>query len=97
MGFAGLVGIDHSLLDVQAHDVEVNINTFYVPAVPAPVNLAIQLLGPPAINYALSPSFKDFTEDVNHNGVIASPAPRRPIISTIAMRIAGMARKITRR
>src|SRR3990167_2366519 len=67
---AMLVGIDPSLLDVQAHDVEVNINTFYVPSIPAPVQAAIQLLGPPSINYQLSPSFKDFTEDINANGVL---------------------------
>ncbi|MCX7257343.1 MAG: hypothetical protein NTZ64_11550, partial [Polaromonas sp.] len=53
VGDAFLTGIDKSLLDVQAHDVEVNINTFVVPGGPY-VNAAVQLIGPPSINYQSS-------------------------------------------
>jgi hypothetical protein len=67
---AGLVGIDEAILSAELFDVEVNINTFLIPNAPAPVNLALQLFGPPTINFKESASFKDFTEDVNLNGVL---------------------------
>lgn len=74
VGYAGLVGVDEDILSVRAEDVEVNINTFYwpipVPQVNAVVNAGLQLFGPPSINYKLSNSFKDFTEDLNGNGLL---------------------------
>ena len=53
VGDAFLTGIDKNLLDVQAHDVEVNINTFVIPGGPIP-NAVLQLVGPPSINYQTS-------------------------------------------
>ncbi|MDP4842168.1 MAG: hypothetical protein NWR74_06260, partial [Burkholderiaceae bacterium] len=67
---ASLVGIDPSFLDVGAQDVEVNINTFVIPKAPAPVNAALQLFGPPSINYQLSPSFRNYTEDEDGDGLL---------------------------
>ena len=76
---ASLVGVDPDILEVRAEDVEVNINTFVLPipksppqlaAVAVAANAALQLFGPPSINYKLSPSFKDFTEDANSNGTL---------------------------
>ncbi|MFZ9626421.1 MAG: hypothetical protein ACO3AD_14260, partial [Burkholderiaceae bacterium] len=64
---AGLVGIDEKVLSAEVFDVEVNINTFLIDA-PTPIVAALQIFGPPVINYKQSPSFKDFTEDTNGNG-----------------------------
>jgi len=72
VGYAGLVGIDEDFLAVNANDVEVNINTFYLPTDPTGgyLNAALQLLGPPSINYRTS--FADSPEDANGNGLLDS-------------------------
>ena len=70
VGYAGLVGIDEDFLEIRAEDVEVNINTFYLPTDPTGgyLNAALQLLGPPSINYQTS--FPDSPEDANGNGIL---------------------------
>ncbi|MBV5304621.1 MAG: hypothetical protein JZU70_10550 [Chlorobium sp.] len=87
VGYAGLVGIDEDILTVKAQDIAVNINTFYWPlpdpTMEAAVNIALQLFGPPSINYQTSfpdsPEDKDkdgildtYDEDTNFNGVLDS-------------------------
>jgi hypothetical protein len=74
VGTAALVGVDPSILTVKAQDIEINVNTFYWP-IPDPVtqtavNAGLQLFGPPSINYAQSASFKNFTEDLDGDGVL---------------------------
>ncbi|MFA7062277.1 MAG: hypothetical protein WC156_15845, partial [Pedobacter sp.] len=86
VGTAMLVGIDKDLMTVEAQEISVNINTFYWP-LPDPVtelavNAAIQLFGPPTINYqtsfgGASPEDKNkngildtYDEDKNFNGVL---------------------------
>ncbi|MDZ4123485.1 MAG: hypothetical protein U1E02_04800, partial [Hydrogenophaga sp.] len=76
VGSGSLVGIDPTLMEVRAEDVVVNINTFVVSNAPPQVNAALQLFGPPSINYKLSPSFKDYTEDLDGDGDL-SPAEDR--------------------
>ncbi len=68
IGTAGLVGVDPDLLSVEAHDVEVNINTFVVPSLGAVGNGILQLFGPPSIDYQAS--FADSPEDKNDNGIL---------------------------
>jgi hypothetical protein len=82
VGYAGLVGVDPSILSAKLQDVEVNINTFYWPmphaaapqaeaalrALEAGINIAAQLFGPPSINYKAS--FPNSPEDKNKNGVL---------------------------
>jgi hypothetical protein len=85
VGYAGLVGVDEDILTVSAQEVSVNINTFYWPLpdpiTSAAVNVAIQLFGPPTINWQTSfpnsPEDKNgngqldfYNEDVNFNGVM---------------------------
>ncbi|MFM7567132.1 MAG: hypothetical protein ACKO8O_00325, partial [Betaproteobacteria bacterium] len=53
-------------MSVEVLDVEVNINTFVVSD--TVINIALQVFGPPVINYKKSKSFEKFTEDVNGNG-----------------------------
>ena len=76
IGTAALVGIDPSILSVKAEDVEVNINTFVLPNAGPVVNAALQLFGPPSINYKLSASFKSYTEDINKNNLLDSGEDR---------------------
>ena len=52
--YAGLVGIDPSLMDVRAQDISININTSYIPALGAAGNAALQIAGPAYINYQTS-------------------------------------------
>ncbi|WP_295538365.1 calcium-binding protein, partial [uncultured Pseudacidovorax sp.] len=56
VGYAQLVGIPDSILSAQLHDVSVNINTFVLPEDPTGgyLNLALQLIGPPSINWETS-------------------------------------------
>jgi len=72
VGMAGLVGIDKDILEVRAEDIEVNINTFYwqLPEkiTEAAVNAAIQIFGPPTINW--KKSFPDSPEDKNKNKIL---------------------------
>jgi hypothetical protein len=65
---AALVGIDPSLISAKMQDIEVNINTFMMGM--GYVDAVLQVLGPPYIDFKNSQSFKDFTEDSNHNGVL---------------------------
>jgi len=76
IGTAALVGIDSSMISVKAKDVEVNINTFVLPNAGPIVNAALQLFGPPSINYKLSASFKTYTEDINRNNLLDSGEDR---------------------
>ena len=68
VGSAQLVGIDEELLEVEAHDVEVNINTFVVPSLGPVGNGILQLFGPPSIDYQAS--FASSPEDKNGNGLL---------------------------
>ena len=72
VGIAALVGVDKDLMTIKAQDIAVNINTFYWhlpdPTVEAIVNVAIQLFGPPTINWQTS--FPTSPEDKNGNGIL---------------------------
>ncbi|MEO7578774.1 MAG: calcium-binding protein, partial [Massilia sp.] len=65
---AMLVGVDPSLMSVQARDISININTSYIPALTPIENGVLQLFGMPSIDFASS--FSASPEDANHNGVL---------------------------
>jgi hypothetical protein len=65
---AMLVGVDPDIMDVQAHDITININTTVIPNGGPIVNAALQIFGPPSINWQTS--FDTSPEDANGNGVL---------------------------
>jgi len=70
---AGLVGFDRNILSAEMRDIEINLNTFVIPTTlpgAAEMNAALQIFGPPFINYKESNSFKDFTEDLDGDGIL---------------------------
>ncbi|WP_420226204.1 hypothetical protein [Pigmentiphaga litoralis] len=67
VGQAGLVGVDDDIMSVTARNIDVNINTFYLPSGGA-LNAALQLFGPPSIDWASS--FPNSPEDLNGNKVL---------------------------